>query len=74
RVVWDGKGSNLFNIVKLLFKLFSFNFFSPKTKSLKDNITTFSSSNQPSLYPFHCFPSSEAGCKSRKIFTFSKLL
>ena len=68
RVVWDGKGSNLFNIVKLLFKLFSFVFLSLKLFKLRSILLTFNSSNQPSLYPFHCFPSSEAGCKSRKIF------
>ncbi len=31
------------------------------------NLYTFISSNLPSTHPFHCFPSSEAGCKSRKI-------
>jgi hypothetical protein len=49
-------------------KLFFSFYFSVRLNTFKElPISTLNYSNHPSLYPFHCFPSSEAGCKSRKI-------
>ncbi|MEQ7802255.1 hypothetical protein ABDJ41_20840, partial [Pedobacter sp. ASV1-7] len=58
----------IFLVVAKFFKTFFSFLFSAGFKRLKEiTISTRNHSNHPSLYPFHCFPSSEAGCKSRKI-------
>ena len=72
RFCWDCKGRNLFVIVKL-FIFYFFEAFRPLLKSKPWQV--------PLLYtsfkifcsnPFNCFPSSEAGCKSRKILATPK--
>jgi len=72
RFCWDCKGRNLFVIVKL-FIFYFFVAFKLLLKSKPWQVSLLYTSfkillSNPSL----CFPSSEAGCKSRKKFNASK--
>ncbi|WP_221271016.1 hypothetical protein, partial [Pedobacter sp. AK017] len=71
--VWDCKGRNLFSIVKLFLKLFFLFSHGAKPVLKKYKSLLIISSNQPPKHQPHLFPSSEAGCKSRKIINPIKL-
>jgi hypothetical protein len=69
---WDCKGRNLFVFVKLFIFYFSEGF---NTSSKNQNLNRFplyTPFKLLSSFPSHCFPSSEAGCKSRKIISSHK--
>ena len=74
RFCWDCKGRNLFVFVKLFIFYFSGVVKLFKTQTNLNRFLFLHVFQNLFFHPSHCFPSSEAGCKSRKKYHHTKQL